>query len=80
MTTIAYTLFRESVSNDDIIQLNQYVRKLATEHGISIIDINEVVAKDDLLDYQYTNDGLHLNKRGQGRVNQLICQAVVEEN
>ncbi|HEM4105285.1 acylneuraminate cytidylyltransferase [Streptococcus suis] len=80
VTTIAYTLFRESVSNDDIIQLNQYVRKLATEHGISIIDINEVVAKDDLLDYQYTNDGLHLNKRGQGRVNQLICQAVVEEN
>lgn len=45
MTTIAYTLFRDSVSNEEIVQLNDVIVQSASELGISVIDLNEVVEK-----------------------------------
>ncbi len=76
MTTIAYTLFRDSVSNEEIVQLNDVIVQSASELGISVIDLNEVVEKEAMLDYQYTNDGLHFNQIGQERVNQLILTSL----
>lgn len=76
VTTIAYTLFRDSVSNEEIVQLNDVIVQSASELGISVIDLNEVVEKEAMLDYQYTNDGLHFNQIGQERVNQLILTSL----
>ncbi|HEM6112614.1 TPA: acylneuraminate cytidylyltransferase [Streptococcus suis] len=76
VTTIAYTLFRDSVSNEEIVQLNNFIVQSASELGISVIDLNEVVEKEGMLDYQYTNDGLHFNQIGQERVNQLILTSL----
>ncbi len=45
VTTIAYTLFRDSVSNEEIVQLNDVIVQSASELGISVIDLNEVVEK-----------------------------------
>ncbi|MGC4431018.1 acylneuraminate cytidylyltransferase, partial [Streptococcus suis] len=71
-----YTLFRDSVSNEEIVQLNDVIVQSASELGISVIDLNEVVEKEAMLDYQYTNDGLHFNQIGQERVNQLILTSL----
>ncbi|HFI0449833.1 TPA: GDSL-type esterase/lipase family protein [Streptococcus suis] len=78
VTTVAYTLFRDSVSNEEIVELNDFILQSARKLGISVIDINEVVAKDGMLDFQYTNDGLHFNQLGQERVNELITMRLAD--
>ncbi|HFI0425374.1 TPA: GDSL-type esterase/lipase family protein [Streptococcus suis] len=78
VTTVAYTLFRDSVSNEEIVELNDFILQSARKLGISVIDINEVVAKNGMLDYQYTNDGLHFNQLGQERVNELITMRLAD--
>ncbi|HFI0342046.1 TPA: GDSL-type esterase/lipase family protein [Streptococcus suis] len=78
VTTVAYTLFRDSVSNEEIVELNDFILQSARKLGISVIDINEVIAKDGMLDFQYTNDGLHFNQLGQERVNELITMRLAD--
>ena len=51
-------------SNDEINKLNNLLKIYCLENDIKYLDINSVLTKDGLLQKQYTNDGLHLNKRG----------------
>ncbi|HEL2051679.1 TPA: hypothetical protein TY426_001255 [Streptococcus suis] len=76
ITTIAYSLFRDSVSNDAISMLNHSVEKVAERFSVPLIDVNAVVSKDNFLQYKYTRDGLHFNDQGQEKVNQYIIEAV----
>lgn len=72
LTNIVYTLFRDSVSNSDVLELNNYLLELSKQHNIKFIDINKEISKDNNLKYKYTNDGLHFNKEGQNIVNKII--------
>ncbi|MCP1639222.1 N-acylneuraminate cytidylyltransferase [Streptococcus gallinaceus] len=59
MTTVAYTLFRETVKNSEVHQLNNWLNSYCHKNNIALFDINEYVAYNDRLDYQKTTDGLH---------------------
>lgn len=69
---IAYTLFRDSVNNNDIIELNNFLKQLSKEKNVKFIDVNYELSKYDSLKYDYTLDGLHFNKLGQDVFNSLI--------
>jgi lysophospholipase L1-like esterase len=62
VTLVPYT--SNLAVNRDHDAANAAIRKIATERGAAVIDINEAVAKDRLLRPDMTTDGLHLNSRG----------------
>ncbi|HFU3723406.1 TPA: GDSL-type esterase/lipase family protein [Streptococcus suis] len=72
VTTIPFSLFRESVSNQDISELNEYIYQLSEELGFDFLDLNHLVSKNGMLDYKYTSDGLHFNSEGQEKINQFL--------
>lgn len=50
--------------NEDIKALNKKIAAMATEFRAVYIDLYEALAKDDVLNSAYSNDGLHLNGAG----------------
>lgn len=76
LTTIVYTLFRESVSNEDIKVLNDFIFEFSKEKNIKIIDLNKKISKNCYLKYSYTYDGLHFNKEGQRIINDRILKNI----
>lgn len=73
---IAHTLFRDSVDNDDIALINQFLRELAKEKNVSFITVNSHLTDYNSLRYAYTSDGLHFNEQGQSILNELIEKQV----
>ncbi len=54
-----------SIRNRKIIALNAQLKQLANEsHRFTYIDLNAGLAKNALLDHQYSRDGVHLNGEG----------------
>lgn len=76
LTTVPYTLFRESVSNEDIKELNAFLLALAAADQLKIVDLNAEVSQDFHLQYAYTEDGLHFNNEGQKIVYKTILNAI----
>lgn len=74
LTTVVYTLFRDSVSNEDIKTLNEFIFELSNKKNIKLIELNNDISKDFNLKYVYTNDGLHFNKEGQKIINGIILE------
>ena len=72
LTTIGYALFRDSIDNKLVKELNEYLEQLTKEHNIKLIDINEELSENNHLKYKYTNDGLHYNKEGQKVLQEII--------
>lgn len=72
MSTITYTLFRESVSNKDIEELNLYIQDICRVYNIHLIDTNQSLSKNKNLEYKYTTDGLHFNEEGQKIFNNMF--------
>lgn len=51
--------------NADILVLNTFLRQLADSHeGVTYVDLNQKLAKDNFLDPQFSPDGIHLNGTG----------------
>ena len=65
LTTIGYALFRDSVDNDIVRELNEWLEEFTRENKIKLIDINKELSEDYHLKYEYTNDGLHYNDEGE---------------
>lgn len=65
LVEVPYTLFRDSVNNDDITRLNDYLVELATQYGLKLIATNDKLSQDGHLRYDYTSDGLHFNSQGE---------------
>ncbi|MBS4769565.1 acylneuraminate cytidylyltransferase [Carnobacteriaceae bacterium zg-ZUI240] len=59
ITTIPYTLFRESINNRDVKQINEWLRNETTKRHLPILDVNTWLSENDHLKYGYTTDGLH---------------------
>lgn len=61
ISTIIYSIFRYEVENEDIADLNDFIRDLARIKGIELIDPNEILCSNEQLQLKYTSDGLHIN-------------------
>lgn len=72
VTTIPFVLYRDSVSNQDISEINDYIYQLSEELRFEVLDLNQLISKDGMLDYKYTSDGLHFNSEGQEKINQFL--------
>lgn len=70
VTLIPYT--SKEIHIPDIIAANKAIVEICDENIISVIDLNEVIAPEGILLKDYSNDGLHLNKKG----NQLWLERV----
>lgn len=76
LSEIPYTLFRDSVNNSDIEQLNNFFTDIATEFNLTLAKTNDALSDNGNLKYDYTNDGLHFNERGQTIYFNLIKAAL----
>ena len=52
--------------------------KYATENKIDYIDLNSVVSKNDLLQDEYTTDGVHLKPKGYQKWTELINAILIK--
>ena len=50
--------------NTNVYTLNELLKQFCIENDMIFLDINELLAKEGILEEQYTTDGLHLNKKG----------------
>jgi len=75
----AYPKFKNHVNKtDSIIVLNKRISELATEYGLTYIDLYKAFTGDDgQLDPRYSNDGLHLTGSGYILWKQLIDPFIV---
>lgn len=76
LVEVPYTLFRDSVSNEDITLLNELLKEIAQDKNLKFVETNHQLAPDGHLEFKYTTDGLHFNDAGQdiyfGLVSQLV--------
>ncbi|BDD40549.1 cytidylyltransferase domain-containing protein [Streptococcus ruminantium] len=72
VTTIAYSLFRDGVNNEDVKKINEFILDKTEKMGLYCIDLNETMAEEGHLKYEYTSDGIHYNESGQEVVNRMI--------
>lgn len=56
--------FIKNVKNQDIIQLNNRLQLIARESNCTYVDLHSVFYKDDALNLEYSNDGIHLTGNG----------------
>lgn len=75
ISTIIYTIFRYEVQNEQIIELNNFLKGLAQRKGIKLIDPNRLISNEGQLEFKYTSDGLHINEQG----NTLLHEFYYEE-
>ena len=68
ISKIIYTLFRFEVDNNDIQELNVFLEELSKSNNINIIDPNDIVCRNNNLDFKYTCDGLHMNNEGNEKL------------
>lgn len=65
VSKIVYALFRDSVNNDDVKEINDWLEESKNALGIELVDFNDSLSKNGYLKYEYTYDGLHYNEQGR---------------
>ena len=78
LTTIGYALFRDSVDNEIVRELNEWLKDFTEENKIRLIEINKDLSEDYHLKYEYTNDGLHYNEEGNKMLFKHIKEMVIK--
>ena len=63
-STLYVTYDTDNRKNRDIVHLNSLIMRYAIKHNIVFIDLNYYLSKNGHLCYQYSNDGIHLNRLG----------------
>ena len=66
----------DSVDNDDIIKINDELKKLAKDKNVTYIDVFSMLEDKKKLNKDYTDDGVHLNKDGYKQVLKLINKEI----
>ena len=58
--------------NDDIFELNTKLEKLAKKKNVNYLNVYEKIGEKKQLKGEYTDDGVHLNKKGYNEVFSLV--------
>jgi len=74
MSTLYTGALYAQYHNDDIKKLNEFLSTYAKDKKIIFIDINSVLAKDDILEDIYSLDGVHLNIDGYLKFSEAISK------
>lgn len=53
-----------NIRNDTIVTINKKIKNLAKEEKVNYLDLYTCLLKDNQLNSDYTNDGVHLNHEG----------------
>jgi hypothetical protein len=61
---VAKTLPSSEQINQKVVEINQYIQKLAKDKGVKYIDLYSKLEENGYLKSQLTTDGLHLNEKG----------------
>ena len=64
--------------NKSVKQLNEKLIQYASERKIDYIDLNSVVSKNDVLQDEYTTDGVHLTPEGYQKWTELINSILIK--
>ncbi|MEK5289170.1 GDSL-type esterase/lipase family protein [Streptococcus sp. FSL R7-0212] len=76
LTTIPYSLFRPEIDNARVKCVNDRIKEYSSHKSIKVIDLNFVLSKDDNLEFNVTNDGIHYNDIGKEIVQNTIKQYI----
>lgn len=62
----------ENLNNDFIMDINNELESMCKRNNVQYIDMYKELSKDDLLDSNYTDDGINLNSDGYKKVFKVI--------
>ena len=70
--------FSDDVTNEKINNLNNALKELCVNKGVSYVDINDMLSKSGKLDASFTDNGYELNNRGYKQVYKTIMRELGE--
>ncbi len=70
--------FNTKQVNIEVDKLNKMLKRYATEHDIMILDINSLLAKDGILNPDFSSDGVHLLADGYKVWRDVLLEFVEE--
>ncbi|GHU72613.1 hypothetical protein FACS189450_10740 [Spirochaetia bacterium] len=62
--------------NKDIMELNNQLQNYCNGKGILFVDINKVLSKNNVMEEQYTTDGVHVLENGYEKWKELIMPII----
>lgn len=67
------------VSNEEVLELNAGIRRLADEHGLTFLNTHSILLDEDgRLDAKYTLDGIHLNGEAYQKWSRFLSPHLIE--
>lgn len=69
-------IISESITNDQIKDINQELKKLCNKNQVNYMDIYTALEEDDHLNEQYTENGVYLNEEGYKIIYDMIQDIV----
>ena len=72
--------FNDELTNDDIIEFNKEIKKMAKNNDIIYINVyDSLLDKDGNLNREYSKEGLHLNDVGYLKVSNVLTKYIKEK-
>lgn len=68
--------FADDYDNKMITDINKKLKKVTSNKNVSYLDMYSVLEKDGVLNSEFTDDGIHLNKEGYNQVFKVIKKVV----
>lgn len=76
VTSIAYALFRDSVDNSRVEEINEWLEDYCVKEAIPFLDVNQTLSHEGHLKFAYTSDGLHFNEQGSQQFLEDLIQFI----
>ncbi|MDO7138865.1 GDSL-type esterase/lipase family protein [Algibacter lectus] len=68
-----YPIATDKIKKSDIVEINNYIKHQCLKNDFNFIDVHEHLTDiNGVLNKKYTSDGIHLNKKGQTKVADII--------
>lgn len=69
---IIYPLYSFSVDNSELDEINIFLNEFCINNDIKLIKVNNILCDNNQLKYKYSEDGIHLNKKGKIKLQEVI--------
>lgn len=70
---ISTPLTRQPKANPGVLELNHRLQSICAKLGCQYVDVNKVLAPQDILEEEFTFDGVHLSGRGYKELGQVLA-------